>query len=92
MLVIVGDCHPIRGGRNLNFTEDRRAASGMAGATIIVDAPGSFRIGWVAFAGIGLVLVIVMAEVLGGVACLMLAIDANCRPTQLERQKDKQQN
>jgi hypothetical protein len=22
----------------------------------------------------------------------MLAIDANCRPTQLERQKDKQQN
>ncbi len=64
----------------------------MAGATIIVDAPGCLRIGWVAVAGIGLVLVIVMTEVLGGVACLMLAIDAGCRPTELERQKNQQEN
>ena len=64
----------------------------MAGTAVTVDATEHFRIGCIALAGIGLVLVIVMAEMLGGGPRLMLAIDAHCCPTQLERQEDKQQN
>ena len=64
----------------------------MAGAAVIVDATGCFRVGLVALAGIGIVLMIVMAEVLGGGACLMLAIDAHRGPTELERQKNQQEN
>ncbi len=37
----------------------------MAGTAVIVDPAGYLRIGFIALAGIGLVLVIVMAEVLG---------------------------
>lgn len=64
----------------------------MAGSAVIVDATGCLGIGWLAVAGIGLVLMIVMAEVLGGGACLMLAIDAHRGPTELERQKNQQKN
>lgn len=64
----------------------------MAGTAVTVDVAGRFRIGFIAFAGIGLVLVIVMAEVLGGGPRLMLAIDANCRPAELEGQKNHQEN
>ncbi len=64
----------------------------MAGTAVIVDATGCFWIGLVAMAGIGLVLVIVMAEVLGGGARLMLAINPHRCPTKLERQKNQQEN
>ena len=64
----------------------------MAGTAVIVDPAGYLRIGFIALAGISLVLVIVMAEVLGGGPRLMLAIDADCCPAELERQEDKQQN
>jgi hypothetical protein len=64
----------------------------MAGTAVIVDATGRFQIGFVAVAGIRLVLVIVMAEVLGGAPRLMLAIDARCCPAELERQKTHQEN
>jgi hypothetical protein len=64
----------------------------MAGAAVTVDAAGCFGISLVALAGIGLVLVIVMAEVLGGDARLMLAINSHRRPTELERQKKQQEN
>ena len=64
----------------------------MAGTAVIVDPAGYLRIGFITLAGIGLVLVIVMAEVLGGGPRLMLAIEAYCCPAELERQEDKQQN
>ena len=57
----------------------------MAGTAVTVDATGRFRIGFIPLAGVGLVLVIVMAEMLGGSLRLMLAIDAHCCPAELER-------
>lgn len=64
----------------------------MAGTAVSVDAARCLGIGLIAVAGIGLVLVIVMAEVLGGTPRFMLAVDANCRPAELKRQEDEQQN
>lgn len=64
----------------------------MAGTTVIVDAAGRFRIGFVAVAGIRLVLVIVMAEVLGGGPRFMLTIDTHRCPAELEWQKTHQEN
>jgi hypothetical protein len=64
----------------------------MTGTAIIVDATGCLGIGWVAVAGIGFVLVIVMAEMLGGGARLMLAINPHRRPAKLKRQKKQQEN
>lgn len=64
----------------------------MAGTAVIVDPAGYLRIGFIALAGISFVLVIVMAEVLGGGPRLMLAIDAHCCPAELERQKHEQKN
>jgi hypothetical protein len=76
----------------LGFTKDHRRTSCVADTAVTVGATGRVGICFVTVANIGLVLVIVMTEMLSGSACLMLAIDANRRPSELKRQKYQQEN
>ena len=63
----------------------------MTGAAIIVDTPGKRGVRS-ALTVARLMLMVMMTEVLGLDARLVLAIDRHRRPTQLERQKNQQKN
>ena len=65
----------------------------MTGDAIAVDAATqSFGIRCAPLIGIGLMLVIVMAEVLRGSPGLVLAIAGHRRPGELERQENEKEN
>lgn len=61
----------------------------MAGPAVVVDTARQLGVGR-GLVGIGLMLVLVMAEVPCTAFCFMLAIAGNRRPGELERQENKE--
>lgn len=64
----------------------------MTGATVVVDTASQFAVRDTIAVGIGLMLVFVMAEVLRARVCFVLTIASHCRPGELERQENEQED
>lgn len=64
----------------------------MTGAAVVVDSACQLGVRNTIVAGISLMFVFVMAEVLGCGVRFVLAIAGYCRPGELERQKNEQED
>ena len=64
----------------------------MTGATVVVDTASQFAVRDTIAVGIGVMLVIVMAEMLRACVCFVLTIASHCRPGELEGQENEQED